>query len=66
VNQNSKYRKNDKSNTIRVQFWSEKNSEAAVILKNLSQLIGALFLCDSSVCFEKNSFRLRKIMIFLI
>jgi len=53
MNQNSKYKKNDKSNTISVQFWREKkNGEVAIDLKNLSQLRGALFWCDSNAKFE--------------
>jgi len=55
VNQNSKYRKNDKSKTISVQFWRGKYGEATVILNNLSQLIGALFLCDFNAYFEIRS-----------
>ena len=41
-------KKNDKSNTISVQFWREKNGEVASDLKNLSKSIGALFWCDSN------------------
>jgi len=44
VRQNSKYRKNDKSKTKNVQ----SSGEVATNLKTLSQLIGALFWCDSS------------------
>jgi len=42
-----KIQKNDKSNTYSVQFWCGKYGDAAVILKNLPQLIGTLFLSDS-------------------
>ena len=49
--QNTK--KNDKTNTISVQFWREKkNSEVVVDLKNLSQLIGASFWCNYRAKFE--------------
>ena len=41
-------KKNDKSNTISVQSWREKNGEIASDLKDLSKLIGALFWCDLS------------------
>jgi len=52
-NQNTK--KNDKSNTINVQYWHGEYNKVAVILQNLSQLIGALFLCDSSAYVEIRS-----------
>jgi len=50
-----KIQKNDKSNTISVQYWHGKYGKVAVILQNLSQLIGALFLCDTSAYDEIRS-----------
>jgi len=38
-----------------VKFWLWKNNDAAVIFINLSQLIGILFLCDSSAQIEITS-----------
>jgi len=51
----NKNTKNDKSNTISVQYWHGKYGKVAVILQNLSQLIGALFLCDTSAYDEIRS-----------
>ena len=48
-------KKNDKSNTISVQFWREKNGEVASDLKNLSKSIGALFWCDSNAKIQLRS-----------
>jgi len=55
VYQNSKYKKNDKSNRYRVQNYDFRKPGVAVILNNLSQLIGELFLFDSSAYFETTS-----------
>jgi len=48
VNQNFKYKKNDKSNSKSVHSGANRNNDLATDLKNLSQLIGVLFWCDSS------------------
>jgi len=50
-----KVQKNDKSKTKSVQFCQKKYGNLAAILENLSQLIGLLFLSDSSAIVELRS-----------
>jgi len=47
--------KNDKSKTKSVQFCRKKYGNLAAILENLSQLIGLLFLSNSSAIVELRS-----------
>ena len=48
VSQNKKIENNDKSNEKNVHSGANIDGNLTTYLKNLSQLIGALFWCDSN------------------